>query len=140
MTHPHALRLALGLSLITLGQACAKKPTAQETLPQLKAAIAAPVSSPEQNREHSELARLVSEEGYLEGLTRDEVAAKIGPGDRCSRHPRCGEQGFESDDWYYEVGSADTGPQPIYVRYRPVLIVGFNRFGKVQRTYVLHVQ
>jgi hypothetical protein len=119
---------------------CAKKPTAYETLPQLKQAIDEPVLSAEQNKQHSALAQLVSEEGHLEGLTRTEVESKVGRGAPCSQHPLCGEQGFEVDDWYYEVGAPNEGPDATYLRYRPALIVGFNRFGKVERTYVLRVE
>ena len=41
--------------------------------------------------------------------------------------------GFESDDWYYEIGRESGN----YVRHRPALILGFGRFGKVERTFVL---
>jgi hypothetical protein len=127
----------LGSTLLALAAAgCAKKPTAYETLPQLKQAIDTPVSSPEQNKQHSAIAETVSEEGHLEGLTRTEVSEKIGPGDPCGRHPMCRERGFEDDDLYYEVGEQGEN----YVRYRPALIVGFSRFGKVERTFVLHVE
>jgi hypothetical protein len=128
---------ALGLSL---GAGCAKKPTAYETLPQLKNALGTPVTTPEQNKQNSTLVQLVSEEGHLEGLTREEVKSKVGQGDSCHNHPLCDEQGFDDSDWYYEVGTADEGGNPTYLRYRPALIVGFNRFGTVERTYVLRVE
>ncbi len=119
---------------------CTKKPTAYETLPQLKSALDEPVTSPEQNKQHSDLARLVSEEGHLEGLSRTDVEAKLGKGDPCARHPLCRERGFEDDDWYYEVGTLSESPDTPYLRYRPALILGFNRFGKVERTFVLRVE
>jgi len=131
------LLAASGLSLLG---ACAKQPTAYETLPQLKQAIDEPVTSVEQNKQHSELAQLVSEEGHLEGLARSEVEAKIGKGEPCSRHPLCAERGFEDDDWYYEVGTADAAADARYLRYRPALILGFSRFGKVERTFVMRVE
>ena len=66
---------------------CAEKPTAYETLPQLKQAIDEPVMSAEQNKQHSALAQLVSEEGHLEGLTRTDIEAKVGRGDACPNIP-----------------------------------------------------
>lgn len=125
--------LALGLLLT----ACASGPTAQQTLPKLRAAIDQKVESPEQNAEHSELAEQVSEGRMLHGLARSEVEKQIGSGDPCSRHPLCAERGFEDQDRYYEIGQ----PGSAYVvRYRPALIVGYNRFGKVERTFVLRAQ
>jgi hypothetical protein len=126
----------LPIALALLACACAKRPTAQETLPQLRDALETPVSSAEQNKQHSALAELVSEEKHLQGLTRVEVEQKLGRGEDCGRHPICGERGFDDSDWYYEVGTQGES----YVRYRPALIVGFNRFGKVERTFVLRVQ
>lgn len=126
------------LLLSTLALAsCATGPTAQDTLPRLKAALASPVSSPEQNADNSALTEQVSQGKHLHGLTRIEVQERIGAGDPCGRHPMCIERGFEDDDWFYEVGRAGEG---YTVRYRPALIVGFNRFGKVERTFVLRTE
>ncbi|MDB4987938.1 MAG: hypothetical protein JWN04_3116, partial [Myxococcaceae bacterium] len=75
----------------------------------------------------------VSQDKQLQGLTREEVEEKLGKGDLCSRHPICSERGFDSQDWYYEIGQEGSE----YVRHRPSLIVGFSRFGKVERTFVL---
>ncbi len=131
----------LACVLCALGaSACAKKPTAYETLPQLKSALHEPVMSPEQNAQHSALAELVSEEGHLEGMHRTDVETKIGRGDICQYHEVCREKGFEDDDWYYEVGTrpeASGGPQ---LKHLPALIVGFNRFGKVERTFVMRIR
>lgn len=129
------LRLAQLLALLPLLPlvACAHGSSAQETLPKLRSAITDQVSSPEQNAQNSALVEQVSNDKQLQGLTRDEVSQQLGAGDPCSRHPMCGERGFEGDDWYYEIGRE--GSQ--YVRHRPALIVGFNRFGKVERTFVL---
>lgn len=116
--------------------ACARGPGAAETLPKLKAAIESEVSSPEQNIEHSRLAQQVSEAKHLHGLTRAELEQQLGAGDPCQRHPICAERGFDSQDRYYEIGRAGN----VYVRYRPALIVGFNQFGKVEKTFVLRAQ
>jgi hypothetical protein len=116
--------------------ACAHGPTAQETLPRLRAALDQPVSSAEQNKQNSDLVVRVSEDKHLEGLTRLEVEEKIGKGENCSKHPICKERGFWEDDWYYEIGTEGS----TYLRHRPALILGFNRFGKVERTFVLEVR
>ena len=117
--------------------ACKSGPSAQETLPKLRAAMGATVESPEQNDENSALTQEVSEQRHLHGLTRLELEQRLGPGDECSRHPICAERGFDPNDVYYEVGKAS---EAYVVRYRPALIVGFNRFGKVERTFVLRTQ
>lgn len=117
--------------------ACKSGPSAQETLPKLRAAMDTTVESPEQNDEYSALTEQVSEQRHLHGLTRIELEQRLGRGDECSRHPICGERGFEPNDVYYEVGRASDS---YVVRYRPALIVGFNRFGKVERTFVLRTQ
>jgi hypothetical protein len=127
--------IALG-GLLALAACGPAAPSAQETLPRLKSALVEPVSTPEQNKQHSDLAVTVSEEKHLHGLTRLEVEEKLGKGDECSSHPICKERGFYEDDWYYEVGREGTS----YVRHRPALLVGFNRFGKVERTFVLEVR
>ncbi len=129
-------RVPIFILAIAFAAGCAKGPTAQETLPQLRAAIDTPVESAEQNAHNSELADLVSHEKHLHGLTRGEVEQRLGRGDPCSRHPICRERGFFDDDWHYEIGQAGGS----YVRARPELIVGFNRFGKVERTFVLRAQ
>jgi hypothetical protein len=125
------------LPLLLLAAACGPKAVpATETLPRLRAAIDGTVTTPEQNKANSELVQQVSDEGHLLGLTRDELAERIGKGDECSNHPLCDEQGFDPSDWYYEVGHPGEG----YMRVRPALIVGFDRFGKSVRTYNLRVE
>jgi hypothetical protein len=125
------------LSLFALAAACAPKgPAATETLPKLREALQQPVTSPAQNKANSDLVETISEEGHLLGLSRLEVEKQLGKGDECSIHELCRKQGFEDTDWYYEVGEMGEG----YVRLRPALIVGFDRFGKAVRTYNLRVE
>ncbi len=102
----------------------------------MRRAIADPVLSEQQNHDNSALVEQIADAQHLDGLTRPQVAEQIGPGDPCSHHPMCGEKGFESEDWYYEVGT----PGPTYLKARPVLIVGFDRFGTVVRTYNLRTE
>jgi hypothetical protein len=111
-------------------------PSAQETLPRLQSVLHEPVSSAEQNKRNSALVVQVSELKHLHGLTRVEVEEKLGKGEDCDNHPLCSDKGFFPGDWYYEIGTTGSG----YVRHRPELIIGFNRFGKVERTFVLEVQ
>lgn len=129
MRMPHPATLAA-----LLASACAHGPTPAETLPKLAAALDAPVESSAQNGENSALVEQVSSEKFLHQMTRGEVAKALGrEGEPCSRHPICGERGFYDEDWYYEVGSEGA----TYIRHRPALILGFSRFGKVERSFVL---
>jgi hypothetical protein len=130
------MRTAL-LPLILLAAACGPKAApATETLPKLRNAIDGTVTTPEQNKANSDLVQQISDEGHLLGLTRVEVEERLGKGDDCARHPLCGEQGFDPSDLYYEIGQPGEG----YMRMRPALIVGFDRFGKSVRTYNLRVE
>jgi hypothetical protein len=132
-----AMRAPLLLLPILVFAACGPPPpSAQDTLPRLKNVLQEPVSSAEQNKRNSDLVVQVSELKHLHGLTRIEVEEKLGKGKDCSDHPLCSERGFFAGDWFYEIGSEGSS----YVRHRPELIVGFNRFGKVERTFVLEVQ
>lgn len=130
------LRATLALVVCFLA-ACGGGPQVNrdDTLRRLSDAIQAPVASPEEAQDNSRLVEMVVEEGLLEEMTREEVSSKIGRGDDCSRHPRCAEAGFEDDDWFYNVGQMGEGAAGAV----PILIVGFDRFGKVTRTWNLRV-
>lgn len=123
---------ALGCALAMLGSACGAGSgmSRQQQLTELNAAMDREVTDLEQSYEHSRLVEAVVEEGTLERMTRPEVQEAIGRGDPCSRHPRCAEAGFEDDDWFYHVGQMGG------VR-APILIVGFDREGRVGRTWYL---
>jgi len=124
--------LLISTSLLT---SCASTPPASETLPRLQRAMSEPVQNEQHNRDNSALLEQVADAQHLDGLTRSDVIGAIGKGDLCSRHPTCGEKGFDGEDWYYEVGAAG----PTYLKARPVLILGFDRFGKVVRTYTMRI-
>lgn len=98
----------------------------------LRAALAEPVTSLEVSQAHSRLAEAALEENAFEGKTRAEVEALLGRGDDCATHPRCAEQGFADDDWHYDVGVPAEHSAPI-----PVIILGFDRSGRVSRTWNL---
>ncbi|MEY4512591.1 MAG: hypothetical protein RLZZ450_4713 [Pseudomonadota bacterium] len=123
------------VTLVLLGWAwgCAHGPGPEQTLPQLRAAIESPVESPDQNARNSALVEQVTNDKQIQGLTREDLAARLGRGEPCQRHPLCHDKGFDDGDWYYEVGREGGS----YLRGRPALIVGFSRFGKVERTFVL---
>ena len=127
-------RLSIALSL-SVHVACAGGPSAAETLPKLRSVMEREVATADDNADNSKLVEQVSRAKHLHGMTRSELADQLGPGEPCSRHPICAERGFSDMDRYYEVGRPGG-----YVRYRPALIVGFSRFGKVERTFVLRVQ
>jgi len=129
-------RVLFGIGWLVCAACASRTPPATETLPRLRKAIAEPVLNEQQNRDNSALVEQIAEAQQLDGLTREQVAELIGKGDRCSTHPLCGEKGFEGEDWFYEVGSAG----PTYLKARPVLIVGFDRFGKVVRTYNMRTE
>lgn len=106
-----------------------------QALPELRSAIRTPVDSRTQNEENSRLVERIADGRVLDGMRRHEVAEALGKGDPCSRHPRCREEGFDPDDWFYTVGRmgrSDTGRQPI-------LIVGFDRTGQVDRVWNLRI-
>lgn len=71
--------------------------------------------------------------GALDRLTRPDVQAAFGPGLSCESLPLCHEQGFQSDDWYYLIGTA-TDPK---VKQLPTLIIGFDTHNQVARVYTL---
>jgi len=93
------------------------------------------VQSRDQNADHSRLVASVVEHEILKDMLRSEVEATIGRGDPCSRHPRCMENDFDPDDWFYTVGTAGDGP----VGTLPILIVGFDQSGRVIHTWNLQI-
>ena len=127
---------SFALLALVLGACAGKTPPASETLPRLRRAIEEPVANEQQNRDNSALVEQISEAQQLDGMQQEEVAKALGKGDKCVHHPMCAEQGFNDEDWFYEVGTVG----PAYMRARPVLIVGFDRFGNVVRTYNLRME
>jgi hypothetical protein len=105
----------------------------EESMTRLRQAIATPVESSDQSADNSRLVQSMVEEHVFDDMMRDEVEAKIGRGDPCSRHPRCAEQGFEDDDWFYAVGQMGEAS----VGNVPILILGFDHTGRVVSTWNL---
>ncbi|MCA9602064.1 MAG: hypothetical protein R3A78_03300 [Polyangiales bacterium] len=122
-----------GLALVgAAAVACGAKQDAAPLLAELRSHMTSPVDSMERSQENSRVVERVVEEAALSGKSRAEVASVIGKGDVCSRHPRCAELEFDSDDWYYEVGEQTSTNAPL-----PLLIVGFDHSGRVARVWNL---
>jgi hypothetical protein len=105
----------------------------ETALPQLRAAIEKVISSPEESAENSRLVEKILDDTVLHEMFRAELEEAIGRGDPCSRHPRCAEQGFSGDDWFYTVGQMGEGRTGAV----PIMIVGFDTSGRVVRTWNL---
>ena len=126
----HALLGALWL----LG-ACGGGVTAaqQDQLKQrLRDALAADVHDRAERDDHSRTLAEVADSGMLEGMSRDQIRAALGPGQAC-RAELCSKNGFSDGDWMYEIGvnaAAD-------VKQLPVLIIGFDPRGRAARVWTL---
>jgi hypothetical protein len=128
MRHLPAL-LALSLA----GLACGPTIPPEQAIQSLRSMMAEPVDDAEESARVSRKVQDVVESDALMDMSRVEVQEAIGRGDDCSRHPRCGENGFAADDWFYDVGGLGEGyPGPV-----PILIVGFDREGKVDKVWNL---
>jgi len=73
------------------------------------------------------------EASALERLSMDELEAALGRGTECAGYDLCDQQGFSGSDWYYLIGQAKDPA----IKQLPVLIVGFNPHGYVNRVYTL---
>ncbi|MCB9598760.1 MAG: hypothetical protein H6720_00110 [Sandaracinus sp.] len=113
--------------------ACGPSIPKEQLLDDLARAVEAPVADAEGSAQHSRVVQAAVDGDALLGLRRAEVEAEIGRGDECSRHARCDELGFESDDWFYHVGAMGGG----YGGQVPLLIVGFDRAGTVIKVWNL---
>lgn len=129
-----AIALAFLLAVSFGLAACGAVPMSrEEALPQLRAAIDKSLSTPEDSQENSRLVEKILDDNVLDEMFRHEVEEAIGRGDPCSRHPRCAENGFDDNDWFYTVGQMGEGRTGAV----PVLIVGFDTSGRVVRTWNL---
>ncbi len=133
-TNAFAVLTALSLLATVLLAACGAVPMSRdEALPKLRTAIQKNLSTPDEAAENSRLVEKILDDGVLNEMFRHDLEEAIGRGDPCSRHPRCAENGFSDDDWFYTVGQMGEGRTGAV----PVLIVGFDTSGRVTRTWNL---
>jgi len=123
--------------LLSCAGAYASGPSVPATqhIAQLRGATQGPVETRDQNQQNSKLVQEVVDSEALLRLNRHEVAEQLGKGEMCVHHELCAKQGFVQDDWYYDVGQGNEDA----VGKRPVLILGFDDHGVVDRTYNLRV-
>ncbi|NOY93488.1 MAG: hypothetical protein GXP55_20075 [Deltaproteobacteria bacterium] len=122
------------MTLVALAAAgCGARVPPERLLANLQQAMQGDVSDAEASAAHSRTVEAALDENVLNGLRRDEVEERIGRGAPCSRHPRCAEHDFADNDWFYEVGRPAAG----YGRALPLLILGFDRTGRVVRSWNL---
>ena len=127
------IELTLAACLGTGCLACGPSIPPAQTLRALQEAMNEPVDDAEESALISHRVQNVVENDSLMNMSRVEVEEAIGRGDPCSRHPRCMDNGFENDDWFYDVGALGQGyPGPV-----PILIVGFDNEGRVVRVWNL---
>jgi hypothetical protein len=131
--HAFVLILALLLSTLELAACGAVPMSRDEAMPQLRAAIEKNISSPEESQANSRLLEDILDDQVLEEMFRHEVEEAIGRGDPCSRHPRCEENGYGPQDWFYTVGQMGEGRSGAL----PILIIGFDTSGRVVKTWNL---
>ncbi len=125
--------IATALFLAPLALACGPSIPPAQTLTSLAEVMNEPVDDADESARFSQRVQTVVENDSLQNMSRQEVEDAIGRGDPCSRHPRCMENGFDGDDWFYDVGALGQGyPGPV-----PILIVGFDREGKVVKVWNL---
>ncbi len=125
------------LVVLVLGAAagCGGGLTVRQARSELRALLEAPIDSPGRAADLSGRLERAVEAEALEGLRRADVVHLLGRGTPCSRMPECTRRGFAPDDLYYAFGRPADG----YAGRRPVLLVGFDRFDRVRRTWTLRV-
>ena len=100
-----------------------------ETYKRLRSMTETPVETQSESAHRSQFLEAALNERAFANMTRAEVQQRIGQGDDCSRHSECKRQGFFDDDWYFTMGAQGSNYAP------PVLIIGFDQFGRVKRTW-----
>jgi len=126
---------ALVLACAGSSLACGASVPRDQLISNLHQAMQEDVPDAAASANHSRVVEAALDENALDGLSRDEVEERIGRGEPCSRHPRCGEHDFRDNDWFYEVGHSSEG----FGSALPLLILGFDRAGRVDRTWSLRI-
>ena len=97
----------------------------------LRHAMGEEVHTRDQRDQVSRVMLQAVEAGALEGLSMAELEAALGQGTECAGYDLCDQQGFSGGDWYYQIGQLKDPA----IKQLPVLIVGFNSHGYVNRVY-----
>jgi hypothetical protein len=105
---------------------------ARQQRQRLRDAMTVAIDSRDERDEQSRLLAEIAATGALDGLNSSEVRAALGRGQAC-RSELCEAQGFSEDDWFYEIGQAGSPD----IKQVPVLIVGFDARGRVERVFTL---
>ena len=121
------------LFLAATGCASAKARSSEEIFADFLRVSKMPLTTVEDGWVASRITDELTSAHALDRMSRLEVMHAIGRGDDCVNHRDCGEHGFLDNDWHYTVGQV-TADFPGTV---PVLIVGFDRFGDVDRVWNL---
>jgi hypothetical protein len=129
------IRLGCIGALACLIAACATKPEGrpEEWRARLRHAMREEVHTRDQRDQLSRVMVQAVEAGALERLSMPELEAALGLGTECAGYDLCDQQGFSGADWYYLIGQAKDPD----IKQLPVLIVGFNPHGYVNRVYTM---
>lgn len=123
------------LPLLIGASACAGAPARpkDELFADFNRLSAKPLVTRDDGDAASRIAEELASSHALDRMTRLEVMQAIGRGDDCVRHRDCAEHGFLDNDWHYTVGQ----PSAEFAGNVPVLIVGFDGHGDVERVWNL---
>jgi hypothetical protein len=105
---------------------------ARQQRQRLRDAMDGEIATREQRDQQSRLLADIVATGALDGLNYTEVRAAFGPGQAC-RTDLCSAKGFSESDWFYDIGRS-SNPD---IQQVPVLIVGFDVRGRVERVFTL---
>jgi hypothetical protein len=122
--------LATGLAACAASQPDA---AAAQWRVRLREAMQVSVTTREQRAELSRVLVDAVAHDALEALTLADVQANFGQGFSCEGNALCAEHGFTDDDLYFPIGDLRTDK----IKQLPVLVVGFDTHGHVQRVYTL---
>ncbi|MGF1464764.1 MAG: hypothetical protein ACFCGT_01405 [Sandaracinaceae bacterium] len=119
------------LGLLAVVAACGPGIDREGTLQRLRAAIDTPIEDEDDLHRHNALTRDVVDHGLLEGMTKRQLEEAIGEGRFCGANTMCSDHDFGPNDLIYDIGRSGG------FRSGPILIVGFDRYGRVASSYYL---
>jgi hypothetical protein len=122
---------ALALTMLVIS-GCPMTMDRPSTLTRLRTAIDEEVAGPTVLEDHNQLVEDIVRSSVFEGMYESEVQEALGRGEDCGVRELCRDHGFRPSDWTYEVGRLEGDPS---LPAGPTLVIGFNRQGRVDRTY-----